>query len=153
MRQPVATNSMHLQSIYTPRLNHLSNQRSIWNPVKYLRWSIFAKKVFRSLAIFAEELHHRCLTGHLNLNGHLNATLSNKDFAESLRRGFPPLGLYNEILDSRYLLILLTCTKYKKMEYWTDPGLSFPWVTAGTKLWNSSCAENVFILYLVDQKR
>ena len=127
MRQSVATNSMHLQSTYTPRLKHLPNRRSIWNPVKYLRWSIFAKIVFRSLVIFAEELHHECLTGHLNLNGHLNATLLNKDIAESLRRGFPPLlGLYNEILDSRCLLILLTYTKYKKMEYWTDLALSFP---------------------------
>ena len=92
MRQPVATNSMHLQSTYTPRLKHLSNRRSICSPVKYLRWSIFAKIVFRSLAIFAEELHHECLTGHLNLNGHLNATLPNNDLAESLREAFHHWG-------------------------------------------------------------
>ena len=36
VHQPVATNSMHLQSTYTPTL-HLSYRRCIWNPVKQLR--------------------------------------------------------------------------------------------------------------------
>ena len=52
--QPVATNSMQLQSAYTPHLHHLSNRKHIWIPAEHLRWL---------LSIFAEELDHGCLTG------------------------------------------------------------------------------------------
>ena len=44
VHQPVATNSMHLQSTYTPYLQHLSNQRHIWNPFKHLQWSFLQKQ-------------------------------------------------------------------------------------------------------------
>ena len=41
--QPAATNFMYLQSTYTQHLQHLSNQRHIWNPVKQLQWNFFAE--------------------------------------------------------------------------------------------------------------
>ena len=55
--QPVAKNSMHLQSTYTLHLQHLCNQRRILHPVKHLQWNFLAEIVdfFRLLIIFAEE--------------------------------------------------------------------------------------------------
>ena len=43
--QPATTDSMHLQSAYTPCLQYLSNRRRIWNPVEQLRLSFFAEIV------------------------------------------------------------------------------------------------------------
>ena len=79
-------------------------------------WSFFVEtvNVLRLLAIFAEELHHWCLT-------ELQMQLC-------LRR-FPPLKLHKRILNSPCLLILWIHTKHKnyKMKSWTDPTSSFPW--------------------------
>ena len=59
VHQPAAFNSMHLQSTYTPHLQHLSNQRSISNHVEYQWRSFFAEivTVLRLLGILSEELY------------------------------------------------------------------------------------------------
>ena len=109
--QPAATNSMHLQSSYTPYLQHLSNRRRIWNPMEYLRWSVFAEivDIFRPLAIFCRRasswMFHRIL----------DATLFSNllQLAEGLSRTFSSLGLHNRILGPPCLLMFLIYTKHK----------------------------------------
>ena len=76
--------------------------------------------VFRPLAIFAEMLHHRCLTGLLMRLCPINYL----QLTEGLRKSFPP----QVILDSPCLLILLSHTKQKnnKMISWADPEFLYP---------------------------
>ena len=109
VHQPAATNFMHLQSTYTPHLQHLSNQKPMWNPVKHLRWCFFCgiSQSLRAVGCFRKRasswMFDRILTAILLIN------LSN--LTEALRRSFLPLGLHKGILDSPCLLILLIYTK------------------------------------------
>ena len=50
-----------------PTPHTYSTSRHIWNPVQHQQWSFFVElvNVLKTLAIFAEELHHGCLTGSL----------------------------------------------------------------------------------------
>ena len=107
--QPAAVNFMHLQSIHTPYLQHLSNWRRIWNPAKHLWWSFFVEtvNVFRQLTSFAEEICQRCLILDVILISDLLW------LAIGLRGSFPSLGLHKGIWDSPWLLILLIYTKHK----------------------------------------
>ena len=112
--QPAATNSMPFQSVYTLHLQHLSNRRHIWIPVKHLWCSFFAEIVdfFRLLAIFAKELHCG----------------SWAELVECLRRGFLSLGLHKGSFDSACILILLIYTKRKAKRWnlWLTPCPHFP---------------------------
>ena len=55
IQQSAVTNSMQLQSTYTPHLQHLQSE-DIWNPDEHPQWSFFAEivTVLRPLAIFTE---------------------------------------------------------------------------------------------------
>ena len=106
--QPVATNSMHLQSTYNPYLQHLSERRHICNPVKHLQWSFFADQRLQAVDYFDKR------APLWMFDRILNATLSNNLLQlASLRRSIPSLGLQKETLDSPCLLILLIYTKHK----------------------------------------
>ena len=106
--QPVVTNSLHLQSSYTP---HLQEHQSEAYLESSQTSAVEAVGYFRGRA--PPWMFDRIL----------NATLSNNSlwFEEGLRRSFPPMGLHKRIQDSHCLLILLIYTKNQQSEILDRP--------------------------------
>ena len=122
--QPVVTNSLHLQSSYTPHLQEHqseayleSSQTSAVEAVGYFRG--------RAPPWMFDKI--------------LNATLSNNSlwFEEGLRRSFPPMGYTKESRTPAASKFSWFTLKTNNLKFWTDLASSFPWVAPEKKTMNS----------------
>ena len=119
--QSAATNSIHLQSTYTPHLQYLSNRRHIQSPVEHLRWSFFCRKsrCLQTVGYFRRRAPS-WMFGRI-----LNATLiiARRKFEEKLSITWVIQG--NLILTLPLNSLDLHQTQNQKMKSWTDPASSF----------------------------
>ena len=115
IHQSAVTNSMQLQSTYTPHLQYLQLQAHLESS-QTSAVKLFCRNSQRvkTVGYFCRRAPS-CIFGKM-FDRILNATLPNNSLklGEGLRRSFPPLELRKGILDSPCLLILLIYTSNKE---------------------------------------
>ena len=115
IHQSAVTNSMHLQSTYTPHLPYLQSEAHLESSrISAMEPFYRHCQLVKAVGYFCRRALS-CIFDRM-FDWILNATLPNNllNLEEGMRRSFPPLELRKGILDSHCLLILLIYTSNKE---------------------------------------